>query len=385
MEKARLLIIPLTAILIMFLLAGCGNSNTSKDSAQAKQENQQETKQNNENRELSIMTWEGYVTDSLIDAFEKETGIKVNVTYISDNNEIIAKLRATGGEGYDLIQPSIDNIKSAQTQFKIYQPIDISKVKVMDNFEPSLLKAVQAESTVDGKLYALPYVWGTSGIVVNTKYVNKKDLSYQDIYDDQWAGKVTTRYAFPTFVGAAYGLGVDLFGDEIWNNPDKYNEAMDKTLDYLIKEKKNIKTYWTTRQGHIDLMQNEETVISQGWDGTGWLLNKQNPDIRFIAPKEGALGWIDTYAISAGAKNIAEAYDWINFTMNAQWGGQISSEGGFLSAAKGFMDYLPKEQSQMVKESFPPETIANIKWYPSQNEWNVKKNSEVVEKLKAAK
>ena len=58
---------------------------------------------------LSVLTWEGYVTDKLIEDFKNETGITVEVTYISNNDELISKMRATGGEGYDVAQPSIDN------------------------------------------------------------------------------------------------------------------------------------------------------------------------------------------------------------------------------------------------------------------------------------
>ena len=76
---------------------------------------------------LDLLTWQGYAPKELVDKFEKETGITVKMTY-SNNEEMIAKLRATRGAGFDLAQPSQDRIASVQQKFKLYQPIDYAKV-----------------------------------------------------------------------------------------------------------------------------------------------------------------------------------------------------------------------------------------------------------------
>src|ERR1700761_3063236 len=78
---------------------------------------------------LRILTWADYVPADLIAAFTKETGIEVTVT-LSNNEEIISKLHATSGAGYDLAQPSQDRITAIQQEFDLYRPIDLSKVKL---------------------------------------------------------------------------------------------------------------------------------------------------------------------------------------------------------------------------------------------------------------
>jgi spermidine/putrescine transport system substrate-binding protein len=89
---------------------------------------------------LQLLTWKGYAPKELVDKFEKETGIKVEVTY-SNNEEMIAKLRATRGAGFDLAQPSQDRISSVQEEIGIYQPIDYQDPG--RNSSPSLLEAVK--------------------------------------------------------------------------------------------------------------------------------------------------------------------------------------------------------------------------------------------------
>ena len=102
---------------------------------------------------LRLLTWGGYAPDNVIELFEKETGHKVEVT-LSNNEEMIAKLRATGGGGFDLAQPSQDRIAGAQAEFDIYKPIDLSKIDA-SQFIGSMLEATKANTTYDGAVYGV--------------------------------------------------------------------------------------------------------------------------------------------------------------------------------------------------------------------------------------
>ena len=120
-----------------------------------------------DNQKLRIISWADYVPADLIAAFKKETGIDVELT-LSNNEEMISKLRATGGAGYDLAQPSQDRILAAQREFGIYKPFDLTKLK-LEQFQPEFFDIVRKNTTLDGKVYGLPYLWGTDGLVVNAK------------------------------------------------------------------------------------------------------------------------------------------------------------------------------------------------------------------------
>ena len=108
---------------------------------------------------LRLLTWDGYVPAEIIEQFKKETGIDVEVT-TSNNEEMISKLRATQGAGFDLAQPSQDRIAGPQQEFGIYKPLDLSKIK-SDQFIASMLEATKKNTTVDGKVYGI--VVGTDG------------------------------------------------------------------------------------------------------------------------------------------------------------------------------------------------------------------------------
>src|SRR5215468_10917685 len=92
-----------------------------------------------QDNKLRLITWADYVPADVIAQFKKETGIDVEIT-LSNNEEMISKLRATGGAGFDLAQPSQDRIVGPQQEFGIYKPIDMSKIKT-ELFIPSMLEA----------------------------------------------------------------------------------------------------------------------------------------------------------------------------------------------------------------------------------------------------
>src|SRR6266545_3242293 len=114
-----------------------------------------------QDNKLRLITWADYVPADVVAQFKKETGIDVEVT-LSNNEEMISKLRATGGAGFDLAQPSQDRIVGPQQEFGLYKPIDMSKIKT-ELFIPAMLEATKGNTTLAGKVYGLPHIWGTDG------------------------------------------------------------------------------------------------------------------------------------------------------------------------------------------------------------------------------
>ncbi len=308
---------------------------------------------------LRLLTWGGYAPDEVVAMFEKETGHKVEVT-LSNNEEMIAKLRATGGRGFDLAQPSQDRIAGPQAEFGIYKPMDLSKID-SSQFIASMLEATKANTTVDGEVYGVPHVWGTSGLVVNTAMAGSV-MDYTDLCNADVAGKVTYRLKRPTLIGFAFSMGLDPFaayGDEA-----AYQAIIDQVQAKLIDCKANVKTYWGGGDELMNLMRSGETVASMAWDTGGWKLNADNADITFVAPASGALGWIDTFVLPAKGKADQAAYDWINFVMQPEIAGMITDVAGNFTASKGADEHVSADLKARYQASFPPADVDNIKWYP---------------------
>ncbi len=329
--------------------------------------------------ELRLLTWGGYAPKEVIDQFEKETGIKVKVTK-SNNEEMISKLKATRGAGFDLAQPSQDRVASAQKDFNIYKPIDLSKID-SSQFISSMLDATRGQSTVDGKVYAVPHVWGSSGLIVNRSIAaDVKD--YTDLCDSKYAGKVTYRLKRPTLIGFAFAMGEDPFA--AYSDPAKYKQIMEKVGKKLTDCKANVKAYWSGGDAMLSLMRSGETVAAMAWDAGGWKLNSDNSDITFVAPKSGALGWIDTFVLPRKTKNEAAAYQWINFVMRPEIAAKITESAGNFTASKGSDKFVDAKKKAQYQESFSASDIDNIKWYPPVPTGLEKIEGKILDRVKAS-
>jgi len=309
--------------------------------------------------ELRLITWGGYAPDDVVAQFEKETGIDVQIT-LSNNEDMISKLRATGGAGFDLAQPSQDRIVGVQRQFNIYKPIDFNRINT-EQLQPSMVKATQDSTELDGEYYGVPSVWGTSGLIVHN---SRADVvtDYTDLCDPTMSGEVSYRLKRPTLMGFAFAMGMDPFA--AYDDQDQYQSILAKVEDKLIDCKSNVKTYWTGGDQLLSLLRTEEITAAMAWDAGGWKLNAENPEIRFVAPDAGALGWIDTFAIPRRSENEEAAYKWINFVMQPEIAARITNESGNFTASKGADEYVSAELRDAYRESFDESAINNIKWYP---------------------
>lgn len=329
---------------------------------------------------LKIITWKGYAPKELVSAFEKETGIEVKVTY-SNNEEMVAKLRATRGAGFDLAQPSQDRITSVQKKHKIYQAIDYSKVNT-DQLITSMVDAVKKNTEVDGKGYAVPHVYGTTGMIVNKKTApDAKDWS--DLWNEKYTGKISYRLKRPTLIAAAFGMGEDPFA--LYGDKEAYKALIDRVEKKLIDSKKHVKNYWTSGDTQAEIIKSGDADVISGWDAKGWSVHKTNPDIDFIAPKSGALGWIDTFAIPAKAKNVEGAYKWINFILQAKNGAAITNASNYGTASKDAAQYLDASIKADFERSFSKADIDNIKWHPPVPDGFESIEAKALDRIKAAK
>lgn len=329
---------------------------------------------------LALLTWKGYAPKVLIEKFKAETGIDVKVTY-TNNEEMIAKLRATRGAGFDLAQPSQDRISSVQAKYKIYQPIDLSKIN-KDQIIASMLEAVKKNTMVDGKPHAVPFCWGTSGLVVNKKLAPEA-ADYSDLLNAKYKGRVSYRLKRPTLIALAFAMGDDPFAK--YGDTAAYQALMDKVGAAMIDAKGLVKNYWTNGDALLQSMRSAEVNIAMAWDGGGWKLHKENPDIDFVAPKSGALGWIDTFALPAKAKNVSAAYRWINFILKPENAAVFTNAEKYGTASAGAVKLLDADVRANFERTFPQADIDNIKWYPPVPAKLEGIEGKILDKVKAAK
>jgi spermidine/putrescine transport system substrate-binding protein len=312
-----------------------------------------------QSKELRLLTWVGYAPKELVDKFERETGYKVLVTH-SNNEEIIARLIATRGAGFDLAQPSQDRVVSGQQAGNIYQPMDYSRIDE-SLFIPSMLEVVKTNTAIDGKSYAVPFCWGTSALIINNKQVQDAG-SFLDLFNPEYKGRISYRLKRPIIVATAFALGYDPFS--LYDNPEEYQKMLDKVTEKLIEGKPLVNNYWANGTALLASLRSGEVHIAKGWDSAAFRLHQENPNIDFVAPDTGPLGWIDTFVIPAKAENLDAAYAWINFMLRPENAAVFTNNENIATASKDAMNHVNDEIKADFDRCLPPAVIDNIKWYP---------------------
>ena len=116
-----------------------------------------------EDKTLHVYNWSDYISPDTVPNFEKQSGIKV-VYDVFDSNEVLEGKLMAGSTGYDVVVPS-SSFLARQLQSGVFQPLDKSKLPNYKNLDPALMEKVAQHDP--GNKYAIPYLWGTTGIGYN--------------------------------------------------------------------------------------------------------------------------------------------------------------------------------------------------------------------------
>lgn len=337
---------------------------------------------------ISLLHWDDELPDPVIPDFEKKTGIKVNKTPFSQNEEQINKLQATAGMGFDLCQPTRDR----SPQFKdlgLLQPFDTNKMK-LDNLLPAMLEGSTSVWTWDGKLFHVPHCWGSEAISWRTDLakLDYKTLSYGTLWDDEYKGKVQGR---PHSLLLSIGLWWDRTGKlpsnrmmDAFKDEATMKKIYDEILKFAVTKKPWIKQFWDSADNTKSGFMENGVVIGQTWDGPALSLKKQGKPVSYMAPQEGAIAWLDGWAMPTGAKNVAQAYEWINYLHSPEVSAKVADGSGYNPVAKGADALLSDVAKKNFTEAFPDDATSKLWHRPPEPSWFAELRTQYAEKFKAA-
>ncbi|VAW13206.1 Spermidine/putrescine import ABC transporter substrate-binding protein PotD (TC 3.A.1.11.1) [hydrothermal vent metagenome] len=339
--------------------------------------------------EVNVFAWGDYIQKNISDAFKAKTGITINLSTYGSNEEVQSKLKAAGGKGFDLIFPSVDT-RPEYDEGNLLSEIDESRVKV-DQIETAVWRSsLKLGAAKRGKRHLIPFNWGTEGVTYDSSVFDFKpgELSYGHLWGDNLEGKVAGRQKSLVITLAIYldsigkissNRGMDLYKSEA-----DMRRVLDGCLEFMKPLKKNIGAFWNNATEATSAFTDAGCTIGQTWDTTGIKLrNDVDKKWVYTAPKEGALGWMDTMAIPSGATNVDEAYELINFLMTPEIGGMFANNTGYNSAAVGSAAFLNDASKEAFKIAYPEGAIENLWWWPMSTPWFSSVRQEYVEKMTA--
>lgn len=279
---------------------------------------------------LNIYTWTNYIPSKVLQQFSQETGVKVHLSEYDSNETMYAKLKASPQAGYDIIIPSSYFIERMTKQNMLHK-IDHKKIPNIKNINPLFLyKPFDPKNE-----YSIPYLWGASGIAVNTDYINPKDVQN---WRDLWQPQYKNQLMMLNDLRDIFGMALLVLGYSI---NDRNPEHIKQAYLELRKLLPNIKIFNSDAEQTIYI--DEDATIGMGYNGDIHLTQQENPKVQFIYPQEGFTLWIDSLAITKNAPHLENAYKFINFLLRPSVAKTVILSIGYNSPNSAAIKLLPKK------------------------------------------
>ncbi|MBR5231929.1 MAG: spermidine/putrescine ABC transporter substrate-binding protein [Clostridia bacterium] len=249
---------------------------------------------------VTVFNWQDYIDESVIEDFEKETGIKVNYVRFTTNEDMMVQVDANPGH-FDLCFPSeyiVERMISQDMLSEInYDHIPNAKY-ILENLQ---------NSTYDpGNAHSVPYMWGTVGILYNTKLVSDPVDSWGILWNPKYMKNVFMLDSYRDSMGVSLkSLGYSMNSENILE--------LEMAKEKLLEQKRigTLKAYQVDETK--DKMVSGEAALAVMWSGDALYAMDLNEDLAYAVPNEGSNVWVDCMVIPKNAKNKENAEKFIDF------------------------------------------------------------------------
>lgn len=280
---------------------------------------------------LKVYNWSDYLAEGVLDDFKswykEQTGENIDVIYMTfDVNEAMLSKIEKGHEDYDVVCPS-DYIIERMLDKGLLLPLDFNSLGSTPNYieanrSPFIEKMFRSiNPSIDANQYSVAYMWGTTGIIYNPKFVTREEASTWDVIrNPKFAGKILIKDA-PRDVYAP--VLIYLKQNELKSGKvtlqdlmrDSSDESLQMVQDYLMQCKPGVYG-WEVDLGKEQMTKNR-AYVSLNWSGDAvWAIEEAaavGVELDYVVPEEGSTVWFDGWVIPKYAKNIKAATYFINF------------------------------------------------------------------------
>lgn len=329
MKLKKFLALTCSTLLLSSLFLGCG---PKKD---------EEATQDKNSNVLYVYNWGDYIDPELLTKFKEETGIDVKYD-VYDTNEIMYQKLNSGNVSYDIVIPSDYMIEKMKNEDMLAK-IDYSNIPNY-KYIGEQFKKLAYDPTDE---YSVPYMWGTVGIIYNTKRVSDPVYSWNIL----WNPKYKDQVIMPDSVRDAMAVAEKKLGYSL--NTENLDQIEDAKKELMTQKKDGLILAYMVDQVK-DAMVGGEASLAVAWSGDAVTMIERNPDLAYAIPKEGSNKWFDAIAIPKNAKHKENAEKFINFLCDPENAEQNVEYIGYSTPNTAAYELLP-EDIKNDKVAYPDE------------------------------
>ncbi len=295
-------------------------------------------------KSINLFIWTEYMPQSVLDGFEKETGVKVNMTTFSSIADMYAKVKSSPAGTYDVVD-SAEIYVDKMSKEGLLEKLNYDNIPNKKNLDPSYMGPWYDTTNT----YSLPYLGGVAALCYNKSLVSNAPTSYADLFDPQYNDSIVMIDDYRVIIGCINEmLGFD------YNETDPAKLA--QTEAKLMELKPNIrlldsdspKTSMINGEAKVGLIYSAEIAIAM----------EENPDIQVVYPKEGQYLFLDSLCVAKGSKNKDLAEKFINYVLDPKVSKSISEAFPYSNPNKAAMALMDDSYKNNPVKNIPSDVIA---------------------------
>ncbi len=298
-----------------------------------------------DSNEVNLAIWGSYLAPEMVEKFQKETGIKMNVSNYTSNEELLAKVQAGSG-GIDVSVPS-DYMVQIMAKLNLLEPLDMALITNKDHFDPIWMN----QPFDPGNKFSLPYAWSTAGIAVNRDLYKGEIKDWKDVFENP---ELNGKFSLLDDVREVMAMALKYHGASV--NSVEVSE-LEKAKAFLLKIKPNVKMF---RSDTVESLVNKEVAVAHAYSSDALMASAQtNGKIEYILPASGGTRAMDNLVIFKNSKNKENAYRLIDFLSSQESNLMFVTRSKVGPVLKTTKEALPVEMKNN-KSLFPEAKVLSL-------------------------
>ncbi|MDO9598671.1 MAG: extracellular solute-binding protein [Azoarcus sp.] len=273
---------------------------------------------------LRVLTWPGYADADVVKVFEQRTGSRVEVTLIDSDEALWQRISSRDAADFDVFAVNTAELQR-YIESGLVVPIDSAAIpnralQLPQFSDPDAVPGIMR----DGKLFAVPYTYAEMGLIYDRKQISEAPDSITALWDPRYQGKVLV------YNGGSHNFSL---ASQALGHPTPFQlreEDWPAAVDKLIALRRNVLSFYTQPDESAELFVSRGAALLFANYGSQQLklLQVAGADVGYVIPREGALAWLDCWAVTRGVKNKTLAEAWINYLLEQGPGEVLTARHG---------------------------------------------------------